>query len=154
MIVTPDKLASLRHKHSSQQIVLGSGVFDLLHPGHLEYLSSLRAYGDVIVVMVKPDARVRTFKDTSRPVMSQQDRAALVDALKGIDYVFIGPWDGATDANSDTLYDYVLAELKPDVFASTNPVWQKLKGRVPRVVINPRVTDYSTTNLIARIKSL
>lgn len=157
MIIVFNELAALRKKHKNKTIVLGSGVFDLLHRGHVAYLQSLHHYGDVVVVMVKSDARVRLGKGPARPILPETDRVAMVDAVKGVDFAFIGPHYDFTKTAIDPMYSAVLTSLQPDVFYSTNHVWQKLEqlGQT-RVVIGERSNNgalWSTTSIIEHIKN-
>jgi D-beta-D-heptose 7-phosphate kinase/D-beta-D-heptose 1-phosphate adenosyltransferase len=71
------------------RIVFTNGVFDLLHRGHAEYLEEARALGDRLVVGINTDASVRRLKGPSRPIVGQDDRAALVRALACVDLVVL-----------------------------------------------------------------
>jgi rfaE bifunctional protein nucleotidyltransferase chain/domain len=68
-----------------ETIVFTNGVFDLLHPGHVEYLEEARALGDRLVVGVNGDASVRRLKGKHRPVIGERERLALVAALESVD---------------------------------------------------------------------
>lgn len=70
-------------------VVFTNGVFDILHRGHIDYLARARALGDVLIVGVNTDASVRRLKGKSRPVQSQRDRAAILLALRAVDYVVL-----------------------------------------------------------------
>lgn len=157
MIISFDDLAKFREAHKDQTIVLGSGVFDLIHRGHVAYLQGLREYGDIVVVLVKSDARVRAGKGPSRPMLPEDDRVAMVDAIKGVDAAFVAPHVDFAGTDFDPMYKAVLDALKPDVFQSTNPVWQKLAGYGNTKVIiteRPNKTPLrSTTDIIAHVKS-
>lgn len=160
MIVEAQKLSEIRKRYHNQTIVLGSGVFDLIHPGHLQYLKSLKQYGDIVVVLVKPDVRVHQGKGPTRPILPETDRAAMVDAIKGVNVAFIGPNTPFIKNQPDPMYEQVLAALEPDVFYSTNPVWKQLEGMSKtRVVISDERTKdevnlRSTTDIIARVQAL
>jgi len=155
VIISSDQLAEIRDRQAGQTIVLASGVFDLLHVGHVAYLQSMKQYGDIAVVMVKSDRRIKTHKHPDRPIIPEADRARMVDAVKGVDYVFVGPYDPNTAHIVDTTYEQVFAELRPDVFYSTNEDWKKLETLGVKVVMAPRFNDgafASTTDIIRRIK--
>lgn len=72
-----------------KKVVLANGCFDILHVGHLRYLEAARAMGDVLVVAVNSDASVRNIKDPGRPILSQDERVALVSALRCVDHVVL-----------------------------------------------------------------
>lgn len=78
----------------SARIVFTNGVFDLLHPGHVEYLEEARALGDRLVVGVNTDASVRRLKGETRPVMPLAERLELLDALESVDLAL--PFDEDT----------------------------------------------------------
>lgn len=72
-----------------ESIVFTNGVYDLLHRGHVEYLEEARALGDRLVVGINSDASVRRLKGPTRPIVSQQDRLALVSALACVDLALL-----------------------------------------------------------------
>ncbi len=71
------------------RIVFTNGVYDLLHRGHVEYLEEARALGDRLVVGMNTDASVRRLKGPSRPIVAQDDRAAVIRALACVDLVVL-----------------------------------------------------------------
>jgi rfaE bifunctional protein nucleotidyltransferase chain/domain len=117
MIVTLDDLADIRARHQGKKIVLTSGTFDMLHVGHLRYLKAVKGDGDILVVMLSGDARVRGRKGSSRPIIAEHDRALMLDALKLVDYVFIDPAD-FKEGQLDPVHTEILSQLKPDVYAT------------------------------------
>jgi FAD synthetase len=84
--------------------VMASGVFDLIHPGHVSYLKQARSYGDHLTVVVASDATVR--KKKHEPIMPEDMRATMVGYLKPVDEVIIG---GTGD-----IFDTV-SKVRPDV---------------------------------------
>ncbi len=82
---TPHLVAKLK----GQVVVATNGCFDILHVGHLRYLESSKKLGDILVVGLNSDSSVRLLKGSNRPINSEQDRAALLAALKPVDYVVI-----------------------------------------------------------------
>ncbi|RJQ76889.1 MAG: bifunctional D-glycero-beta-D-manno-heptose-7-phosphate kinase/D-glycero-beta-D-manno-heptose 1-phosphate adenylyltransferase HldE [Desulfobacteraceae bacterium] len=81
-------LAKVREwKASGTRIVFTNGCFDLLHPGHISLLYQARALGDRLVVGLNTDASIRRLKGSGRPILSEQDRAAMLSALECVDLV-------------------------------------------------------------------
>jgi D-beta-D-heptose 7-phosphate kinase/D-beta-D-heptose 1-phosphate adenosyltransferase len=76
-------------RQAGKTIVFTSGIFDILHAGHVQLLRQARALGDVLVVGLNSDRSVRVLKGEGRPVTSAHDRAALVAALAMVDYVVV-----------------------------------------------------------------
>ena len=89
-------------------MVLANGCFDLLHVGHVRYLSAARGLGDALVVGLNSDASVRRLKGPGRPVMPADERAELIGALAAVDLVVVFDDDSA---------DALIARLRPDVHA-------------------------------------
>jgi len=71
------------------RVVFTNGVYDLVHRGHVEYLEEARALGDRLVVGMNTDASVRRLKGPSRPIVAQDDRAAVIRALACVDLVVL-----------------------------------------------------------------
>ena len=87
-ILDRDAAAAWRARQSGI-VVFTNGVFDLLHPGHVDVLTRARALGDVLVVGVNSDASVRRLKGPSRPVRSEHDRVLVLGALEAVDAVVV-----------------------------------------------------------------
>jgi D-beta-D-heptose 7-phosphate kinase/D-beta-D-heptose 1-phosphate adenosyltransferase len=95
-----------RARRRGQRVVFTNGCFDLLHIGHLRSLEQARGLGDLLVVGVNRDRRVRELKGRGRPVNSERRRAELVAGLSCVDYVVLfGEESGAP----------LIRELEPDV---------------------------------------
>jgi len=86
--------------------VMATGVFDLLHPGHIQYLSEAKRLGDELVVVVARDSTAERFKH--RPIVSEGQRLEMVQALKPVDKAVLG--------HEGNIYD-ILSEIRPDVIA-------------------------------------
>jgi D-glycero-beta-D-manno-heptose 1-phosphate adenylyltransferase len=109
-IVTRERLRELfaEHRRRAQKIVLANGCFDTLHVGHIRYLEGARREGDILAVAVNSDSSVCGLKGAGRPVLSESARAALVGALRAVDYVVV-----FSEPNVEAL----LEDLRPDVHA-------------------------------------
>jgi D-beta-D-heptose 7-phosphate kinase/D-beta-D-heptose 1-phosphate adenosyltransferase len=90
-IVGRDELAALSAslKAGGKRIVTINGAFDLLHAGHLKILQEARTQGDALIVGLNSDTSVRGHKGPTRPIVGEADRAALLLALRSVDYVHI-----------------------------------------------------------------
>jgi rfaE bifunctional protein nucleotidyltransferase chain/domain len=109
-IVTREGLRELlaTHRRAGQKIVLANGCFDTLHVGHTRYIEGARREGDVLIVAVNSDSSVSALKGVGRPILPETSRAALVGALRGVDYVLIF---------SEPNVERLLEDLRPDVHA-------------------------------------
>ena len=128
-----------------------NGCFDLLHAGHVRYLSEARGLGDGLVVALNSDRSVRALKGNGRPIMNEQERAEVIAALEAVDYVII--FDEETPRE-------LIATLLPDVLVKGGdwPLDQiigrdEVEGVGGRVLSLPYVEGSSTTEIIDRIKS-
>jgi len=86
--------------------VMATGVFDLLHPGHIHYLTEAKKLGDELVVVVARTSTAERFKH--RPIVSEAQRVEMVAALKPVDRAVLG--------NVGDIFD-ILTDLRPDVIA-------------------------------------
>ena len=136
---------------AGRRIVFTNGVFDLLHPGHVRYLTAARAFGDVLIVGVNSDRSARLLaKGSDRPLNPAEERAEVLASLAMVDAVTI--------FDEPTPHEVVLA-LQPDVLvkgADWAPgtivgadVVEARGGRVERVAF---VSGYSTTALVERVR--
>lgn len=154
-----EHLAALRQQWRNQNrtVVFTNGVFDLLHIGHLRYLQAARALGDVLVVGLNSDASVRQIKGPKRPLIAQDERAALLLGLRSVDYVTIF---------AEPTAEHVVAALQPDVYVKGGdyrvsdeaaqpgkplPEAAIVQGYGGRVELIRYVAGRSTTELIQRI---
>ena len=133
-------------------LVFTNGVYDLVHPGHVQYLEAARAEGDRLIVAVNSDRSVRANKGPSRPILPEEERAELIAALTCVDAVVI--FDAETPAE-------VIAAVQPDVLVKGadwaadaivgRDVVEARGGRVVRMTL----TDgFSTTRIVDAIKRL
>jgi len=95
-------------KAQGKRIVFCNGCFDVLHVGHIRYLSGARALGDVVVVAINSDDSVRKIKGPPHPVMPEAERMEVVAALRDVDYV---------TCFSEPSADNLLLKLRPHVHA-------------------------------------
>ena len=136
----------------SGKVVFTNGVFDLLHPGHVQLLEAARREGDALVVGVNTDASARRLaKGVGRPVAGEQARARVLAGLAAVDCVVL--------FDEDTPLDLIRA-LEPDVLVKgadysrdriVGADWVEARGG--RVVRVPVVPGFSTTALVERLRA-
>ena len=138
-----------RLRSGGKRLVFTNGVFDLLHVGHVRYLTQARALGDVLVVAINSDRTVRELKGPDRPVFDQAERAEILAALRVVDYVVV--FDDISPRS-------LIAELLPDVLVKGGDYdLDQIHGREEveaaggNVVSLPFVKGASTTTLIKRM---
>lgn len=147
----PDILAVLlrRERQLGRRIVFTNGCFDLLHVGHVKYLQKARNLGDLLILGLNSDESIRRLKGPKRPLISEEERAHLLAALKCVDYVVV--------FDEDTPLELIRV-LRPDIlvkggdYAPEAVVGKELvEGYGGRVEIIPFVDGKSTTNIIEKI---
>jgi cytidyltransferase-like protein len=132
--------------------VVVTGAFDLLHVGHLRFLEAARASGDLLVVGVEGDLRIRAWKGKDRPVNPERERAEMLAALRPVDGVFL--LDGDPDLKHPDAYVELLRPLTPAVLAFTegDPFAEEKRHAAHRLgaaaVEVPMVPGRSTSKLL------
>lgn len=132
-------------------VVLASGVFDLFHHEHENYLRAAKKAGDILVVAVESNTRARELKGENRPVHDEARRLASVLDIPEVDYAFILP----ENFNSKKAYEELLAQLKPDLYAASShsdhqenkrALMEKYGGKL--VVVHKHNPHVSTTKTL------
>ena len=139
--------ANLRKR--GQKVVFTNGCFDIIHVGHVDYLSKARKMGDVLVIGLNSDSSVKRLKGNDRPVNNETDRASVLSALYFVDYVVI--FNEGTPEN-------LIRKLKPDYLVKGGD-WSEgkiagadfVKSYGGKVRIVPFVAGYSTTSILKKI---
>ena len=138
-----------RLRAAGKRLVFTNGVFDLLHVGHVRYLTQARTLGDVLLVAINSDRTVRELKGPSRPVFDEMERAEILAALRVVDYVVV--FDDVSPRR-------LIAELLPDVLVKGGDYdLDQIHGREEveaaggKVISLPFVDGASTTALIEKM---
>jgi rfaE bifunctional protein nucleotidyltransferase chain/domain len=136
-------------RRDGRSIAFANGCFDLLHVGHVRYLQAAAAEADRLIVAVNDDATAGG-KGPGRPILNAPDRAELIAALRGVDYVLIFP---------ERTVEPLLTLLKPDVHCKgtdythdTVPERDTVRAYGGRIAIVGDPKDHSTRDLVARIR--
>jgi rfaE bifunctional protein nucleotidyltransferase chain/domain len=150
-IVSRERLLDLieADRRAGMTIAFANGCFDLLHVGHVRYLQAAAAEADRLVVAVNDDGTAGT-KGPGRPILRAADRAALVAAVRGVDYVTIFP---------EPTVDPLLRLIRPDVHCKGTdytvdnvPERETVRAYGGRIAIVGDPKDHSTRDLLARIR--
>ena len=145
-----DSLASWRSRQTGR-VVFTNGVFDLLHPGHVDVLVAARACGDVLVVGLNSDASVRRLKGPERPVRCEAERAYVLAALEAVDVVTLFEQDTPLELVRVLHPDVIVkgGDYSPDSVVGGEDV----RARGGSVVIIPLTPGHSTTSTIERLRA-
>lgn len=131
-------------------IILANGCFDLIHAGHIRYLTGAKEIGGFLVVGLNSDEQVRLLKGNGRPYISETDRAEIIASLR--------PVDAVTIFEEPTVNELIDA-IRPDFHAKgtdytteTVPERERVLSHGGRVVIVGDPKDHSSTDLINSVR--
>ncbi|HXD97522.1 MAG TPA: adenylyltransferase/cytidyltransferase family protein [Candidatus Acidoferrum sp.] len=150
--MTPEEAGALaaRLRADGKRVVLANGCFDLLHVGHVRYLTAARALGDVLFVGLNSDAAVARLKGPGRPLMPAAERIEMLAGLRAVDHVVVFDEDTA---------DRLVSLVRPTIHAkgtdyteATVPEAASVRAAGGRVAIVGDPKDHATRDLIARIR--
>lgn len=132
-------------------VVLTNGCFDLLHRGHVHLLRNAKALGDMLVVAINSDPSVKLIKGPTRPILSESDRLQLIASMEMVDYVLL--FDEPDPYN-------IISILRPNILVKGGdwPAEEVVGGDIVqanggKVVVIPYLKGFSTTEIIAKIRS-
>ncbi len=141
---------TLRKKR--KKIVFTNGVFDILHYGHIDYLTKARSLGDILIVGMNRDSSVKKFKEKYRPIQNEKDRARILATLRMVDYVI---------AFSEETPERLIKLVRPDVLVKGADYKipeivgadfvRSYGGKVKRI---PLARGRSTTTIINKIRKI
>jgi D-beta-D-heptose 7-phosphate kinase/D-beta-D-heptose 1-phosphate adenosyltransferase len=136
---------------AGRRVVFTNGVFDLLHPGHVRYLTAARREGDALVVAINSDRSVRQIKGPARPIVPEDERAEVVGALACVDVVLVFDEDTPAVAIERLRPDVLVkgADWAADAIVGRETV-ESSGGRVVRI---PVEIGYSTSAIVDRIRT-
>jgi len=141
-----------RLKSEGKRLVLTNGCFDLLHVGHIRCLRGAKALGDVLIVAVNSDESMKKLKRTGRPIMPEEERIEILEALECIDYITLF---------SEERLDRLLLILKPHIHAKgtdyteeTVPERETVLSYGGKIAIVGDAKSHSTTELMSDIAKI
>jgi len=134
-----------------KKVVLATGVFDIMHLGHLNYLTYARSFGDFLIVHIESDQAVRRHKGAGRPINSEQERQTLVQGLRVVDQTFIA--DGEFETAK------ILSKYRPDILVIAKKAdfdieskEQNYKAVLPnlKIIWFDKQSDHSTSRIVKK----
>jgi rfaE bifunctional protein nucleotidyltransferase chain/domain len=135
---------------TKKEIVLANGCFDILHVGHIRYLSEAATYGDILVVAINDDESTRRLKGKGRPLTPGMERAEILTALSSVDYVILF---------SESTVDSIIRRLRPSVHAKGTdyteesvPEAETARETGCRTVIAGDPKDHSSGDIIKKMR--
>ena len=148
-VMSWDRLVSWRSAQRGR-VVFTNGVFDLLHPGHVDVIVRARSCGDVLVVGVNSDSSVKRLKGPDRPVRSEAERVYVLASLEAVGAVTTFEHDTPLELVQILQPDVIVkgGDYSPDTVVGANEV----RARGGEVVIIPLTPGHSTTSTIERLR--
>lgn len=152
MLIDRKKIVEFCEKiRPEKKIVFTNGCFDIIHAGHVRYLTAAKNFGDILIVGLNTDESVRKLKGATRPINNEQDRAEVLLGLKAVDHVvFFG----------ENTAENLISEIHPNVYVKGGDynldnlpeakIVQSYGGKVEFINL---VAGHSTTNIISKINA-
>ena len=138
-----------RERKTGKKIVFTNGCFDILHVGHVRYLTAAKKRGDILVIGLNSDSSVKELKGDKRPLIDEKARAELLSSLEVVDYISIF---------NESTANKIIADLQPDIYVKGGdyqigklPEVSTVASYGGEVQLIPVVTGASTTNIIKEI---
>ncbi len=138
-------------RQRGKKIVFTNGCFDILHVGHVRYLTTAKSFGDVLIVGLNTDESVKILKGENRPINNEKDRAEVLLGLKAVDYVVLF---------GERTAENLVSEIRPDVYVKgadytvdkipEAKIVQSYGGQIELVKF---VDGHSTTNTIKKLSA-
>ena len=152
-LLTPEECRAERDRlvAEGKSLVFTNGCFDILHRGHVTYLTYARNQGDALVVGLNSDASVKRNKGENRPINDEEDRAYVLGSLRAVDYVVVFDENEPKD---------LIAKILPQVLVKGKDWAHYVSGREiveangGKVVLADMVDGKSTTGTIERVLSV
>lgn len=148
--MTWERARRWRESLGGRRVVLTNGVFDLLHPGHIDVLLAARREGDALLVAVNTDASVRRLKGPTRPVRGESDRVYVLAALAMVDAVVLFEQDTPLE---------LIRRIEPDVLVKGGDYTEatvigasEVRARGGNVVIVPLTPGQSTSAIVNKMR--
>ncbi len=138
-----------RERKTGKKIVFTNGCFDILHVGHVRYLTAAKKRGDILVIGLNSDRSVKGLKGDKRPLIDETARAEVLSSLEVVDYISIF---------NESTANKIIADLQPDIYVKGGDYQIGKLSEVSTVAsyggevqLIPVVTGASTTDIIQEI---
>ncbi|MDH3268174.1 MAG: D-glycero-beta-D-manno-heptose 1-phosphate adenylyltransferase [Ignavibacteria bacterium] len=146
--ISLSELKAIRSKLKAEgkKVVFTNGVFDLIHSGHVDYLSKAKKLGDILIIGLNSDDSVKRIKGDKRPILKQEERAFILSNLKPVDYVILFDEDTPQKLISEIIPDIL---VKGGDWSVEKIVGKEVVEKNGGKVINIEfVNDQSTSKII------
>ncbi len=150
-ILPPENLNDIKSQHPESRLVLTNGCFDLVHIGHIRYLTRASRLGDLLLVAINSDDSVRRLKGSGRPIVPLSERMEIISALEMVDLVT--PFSELTCSR-------IISEVRPDIYvkggdytSESLPEAETVRQIGAELKFIPLTVERSTSQMIQQIVS-
>jgi rfaE bifunctional protein nucleotidyltransferase chain/domain len=140
-----------RKRSAGQKIIFTNGCFDILHRGHIEYLTAASDLGDIFVIGLNSDDSVRRLKGESRPAVDEESRALTMASFEFVDYIVVFNEDTPSDLIRVVRPDYWVKGADYQHYEEL-PEYKALMETGGKVKLIPLVEGFSTTDILKKIQ--
>jgi len=140
--------ARVNWKKEGKRVVFTNGCYDLLHPGHIRLLEQARSLGDILILALNSDDSVRRLKGSTRPLMSEQDRAEVASGLAAVDAITVFDEDTPRELIAAVLPDVLVKGADWAHWIAGREEVEAAGGQVMALALEP---GYSTTGIVEEI---
>lgn len=150
-VLTPDQVRGVRRRlrKAGATLVFTNGCFDLIHPGHVAFLQRARSLGDALLLALNSDDSVRRIKGGGRPILTVEERVAVLSGLEAVDYICVFEEDTPHGILRDALPDVL---VKGGDYSTDQIVAREIVERAGgRTAVVSTAFKTSTTAIIDRI---
>ena len=137
-------------RRAGKRVVFTNGCYDILHPGHIRLLERARSMGDVLILALNTDSSVRRLKGPSRPLLAEEERVAMAQALEAVDAVTLFDEDTPRELIAEVLPDVLIKGADWAHFIAGREEVEAAGGQVLPLALEP---GYSTTGILEEILS-
>jgi D-beta-D-heptose 7-phosphate kinase/D-beta-D-heptose 1-phosphate adenosyltransferase len=151
-------------RNVGKTVGLVTGVFDVLHYQHIEFLRFAKSRVDVLIVGMEGDKNVKRFKGKQRPIFNFQERALVLSSIEYVDYVFEIPTikeNKTTQSFYSEFYNAFIKKIDPNFLITSvlqDAVWKEKKASISKLgigfVVYKKKSKISSTKIISKIESL
>jgi rfaE bifunctional protein nucleotidyltransferase chain/domain len=135
-------------RSEGKTVVFTNGCYDILHPGHIRLLEKSRSLGDVLILALNTDASVARLKGPTRPLLSEDERAAMAMALESVDAVTFFDEDTPRELIAEVLPDILIKGADWAHFIAGREEVEAAGGKVMALALEP---GFSTTNIVEEL---
>jgi len=135
-------------RREGKTVVFTNGCYDILHPGHVRLLERARSLGDVLILALNTDASVARLKGPTRPLIGEDERAAMALALASVDAVTFFDEDTPRELIAEVLPDILIKGADWAHFIAGREEVEAAGGKVMALALEP---GFSTTNIVEEL---